>query len=57
MTAITTRPEAARGRRKAVDPAMAIALAIGVAFVLIAILYPIVSMVGTSLTDEALPVF
>jgi iron(III) transport system permease protein len=39
-----------------VDPAMAIALAVAVLFVMIAILLPIVSMIGTSLTAEAVPV-
>ena len=48
---------AARGRRRAIDPAMAVALAVAIAFVVIALVWPIVSMVGTSLTAEALPVF
>jgi iron(III) transport system permease protein len=48
---------AARGRRKATDPAMMVALALAVAFVMIAIVWPIVSMVGTSLTAEAFPIF
>jgi iron(III) transport system permease protein len=61
MTDLETEPveraTAARGRRKATDPAVMVALALGVAFVLIAIVWPIVSMVGTSLTTEAFPVF
>ncbi len=48
---------AARRRRKATDPALMVALALSVAFVLIAIVWPIVSMVGTSLTPEAFPIF
>lgn len=50
-------PAAARRRRAAVDPAVAVALLLSVAFVLIAIVWPIVSMVGTSLDAEAFPVF
>lgn len=57
MTATEVQPAAARGRRRATDPALAIALALAVAFVLIAIAWPIVSMVATSLSAEALPVF
>ncbi|HEX2884285.1 MAG TPA: iron ABC transporter permease [Candidatus Limnocylindria bacterium] len=48
---------AAKRRRRAIDPAMAIALALAVAFVMIAIVWPIVAMVGTSLSPEAFPVF
>jgi iron(III) transport system permease protein len=48
---------AARRRRAAVDPALAIALVIAVLFVIVAILMPILAMVGTSLTADALPVF
>lgn len=48
---------AARRRRKATDPALMVALALSVAFVLVAIVWPIVSMVGTSLTPEAFPIF
>jgi iron(III) transport system permease protein len=36
---------------------MAVALVIAVLFVVVAIIVPVVSMVGTSLSDEALPVF
>jgi iron(III) transport system permease protein len=48
---------AARGGRRALDPTLAIALALAVAFVLIAIVWPIASMVGTSLSTDALPIF
>lgn len=48
---------AARGRRRAVDPAIGVALLIAVAFVAIAIVLPVVSMVGTSLSTDALPIF
>ena len=51
------RADAARGRRRATDPAFLAALAVGVAFVLIAIVWPLASMVGTSLTTEAFPIF
>jgi iron(III) transport system permease protein len=54
--AAEARAPAARRRRAAIDPAMAIALAIAVVFVLVAILMPIASMIGTSLTADALPV-
>lgn len=58
---ILTPPEtiepAARGRRRAIDPAMAVALTIAVAFVGIAIVWPILSMVGTSISPDAVPVF
>ena len=57
MTGTEELPAAARGRRKATDPAMMVALALGAAFVLIAIVWPIFSMVGTSLTSEAFPIF
>ncbi len=50
------RAPAARRRRAAIDPAMAIALVIAIVFVLVAILMPIASMIGTSLTADALPV-
>lgn len=48
---------AARRRRRAIDPALAIALAIGSLFVLIAIVWPIISMVGISLSADAIPIF
>ena len=51
------RADAARGRRRATDPAFLAALAVGVAFVLIAIVWPLASMVGTSLTTDAFPIF
>ena len=58
MTATTeARAPAARRRRRAVDPAVTIALVISVAFVAIAIVWPVIAMVGTSLTGDALPVF
>ena len=59
MTASTTgvgeRP-AARSRRRAIDPAVAVALVVAVAFVLTAIIWPIAAMVAESLSADALPV-
>lgn len=57
MTTEVTRAPAARARRRAVDPAMAGALVIAVLFVVVAIIVPVASMVGTSLSADALPVF
>ncbi len=57
MTGPPVQPEAARGRRRAIDPALIVALALGTAFVLIAIVWPIASVVSTSLDAEALPIF
>ena len=57
MNEPATAPAAARGRRRAIDPAMAIALAVAIAFVLIAIVWPVGSMVGTSLSTDAFPIF
>lgn len=57
MTAVAERPAAARGRRGAIDPVRALALAIAIGFVLVAIIWPILSMVSISLTDEAFAVF
>jgi iron(III) transport system permease protein len=57
MNELATEPAAARGRRRAIDPAMAIALAVAIAFVLIAIVWPVGSMIGTSLSSEAFPIF
>lgn len=58
---ILTPPEtiepAARGRRRAIDPAMAVALTVAVAFVGIAIVWPILTMVSTSISPDAVPVF
>ncbi|MEO8509875.1 MAG: iron ABC transporter permease [Chloroflexota bacterium] len=57
MNEPATAPAAARGRRRAIDPAMAIALAVAIAFVLIAIIWPVGSMIGTSLSTDAFPIF
>lgn len=58
MTSTTQdRAPAARRRRRAVDPAVTIGLLIAVAFVAIAIVWPVIAMVGSSLTGDALPVF
>ena len=57
MTTDVTRAPAARARRRAIDPAMAGALVIAVLFVVVAIIVPVASMVGTSLSADALPVF
>ncbi|HJP71323.1 MAG TPA: iron ABC transporter permease [Candidatus Limnocylindria bacterium] len=54
--ATEARAPAARRRRAAIDPAMAGALIVTVLFIIVAIVLPIVSMVGVSLTADALPV-
>lgn len=54
---MTAPAPAARRRRRAIDPAMAIALAVGAFFVIVAILWPIFAMVGISLSTDALPIF
>ena len=50
------RVPAARRRRAAIDPAMAVALVVTVLFIVVAIVLPIVSMVSVSITADALPV-
>ena len=57
LTPPQTVEPAARGRRRAIDPAMAVALTIAVAFVAIAIVWPILIMVSTSISPDAVPVF
>jgi len=57
MTAPAEAAPAARGRRRAVDPAVTIGLVVAAAFVVIAIVWPLLAMVGASLTGDALPVF
>jgi iron(III) transport system permease protein len=54
--AADTRAPAARRRRAAIDPAMAVALVVTVLFIVVAIVLPIASMVGVSITADALPV-
>lgn len=54
--AADARAPAARRRRAAIDPALAAALIVTVLFIVVAIVLPIVSMVGVSLTADALPV-
>ncbi len=54
--AADARAPAARRRRAAIDPALAVALIVTVLFIIVAIVLPIVSMVGVSLTADALPV-
>ena len=54
--AAEARAPAARRRRAAIDPALAAALIVTVLFIVVAIVLPIVSMVGVSLTADALPV-
>jgi iron(III) transport system permease protein len=54
--AAEARAPAARRRRAAIDPALAVALIVTVLFIIVAIVLPIVSMVGVSLTADALPV-
>jgi iron(III) transport system permease protein len=48
---------AARARRQAIDRVRAVALVVAVAFVLIAIIWPVAAVVGTAFTEEAIPVF
>ncbi|MBX3029342.1 MAG: iron ABC transporter permease [Chloroflexi bacterium] len=48
---------AARGRRRALDPAVVVALVLSVAFVLIAIVWPVLAVIGAALTDGAIPIF
>ena len=51
-------PAPASGRqRRPIDRGVAIALAIAIAFVVIGILFPLVAMIGTSLSPDALPIF
>lgn len=57
LTPPETIEPAARGRRRAIDPAMAVALTIAVAFVGIAIIWPILTMVTASISPDAVPVF
>jgi len=57
LTPPETIEPAARGRRRAIDPAMAVALTVAVAFVGIAIIWPILTMVSTSISPDAVPVF
>jgi iron(III) transport system permease protein len=54
--AADTRAPAARRRRAAIDPATAVALVVTVLFIVVAIVLPIASMVGVSITADALPV-
>jgi iron(III) transport system permease protein len=51
-------PGPASGRqRRPIDRGIAIALVVAVAFVVVGILFPLVAMVGTSLSTDALPIF
>jgi iron(III) transport system permease protein len=50
-------PGAPRTRRRAIDPAVVVAALVAAAFVLIAIVWPVGAVVGTALTEEAIPVF
>lgn len=47
----------ARARRRAVDRAILVALAVSVLFVGLAIVWPVLAVVGTALTEEAFPIF
>ena len=49
--------DAPRSARRAVDPGVVLAILISAGFVLIAIVWPVGSVVRTALTEEALPVF
>ena len=51
-------PAPARGRqRRPIDRGVAIALMLAITFVVIGILFPLVAMIGTSLSADALPIF
>jgi iron(III) transport system permease protein len=49
--------DAPRSRQRALDPIVIIAIAISVAFVLVAIVYPVGSVVREVLTPDAVPIF
>lgn len=49
--------DAARARGRARDRAIVIALAVSVLFVAVAIVWPVLAVVGTALTEEAIPIF
>ena len=51
-------PQAAqRPRRRAVDPAVVVAIVVATAFVGVAIVWPVGAVVGTALSEAALPIF
>jgi iron(III) transport system permease protein len=51
-------PAPASGRRRRpIDRGIAIALLVAIAFVVIGILFPLVAMIGTSLSTDAIPIF
>jgi iron(III) transport system permease protein len=50
-------PIAPRTRRRAIDPAVVVAALVAAGFVLIAIAWPVGSVVRTALTEEAIPIF
>ncbi len=47
----------ARARRRALDRAVLVALAVSVLFVALAIVWPVLAVVGTALTEDAFPIF
>jgi iron(III) transport system permease protein len=47
----------ARARRRATDRAVLVALAVSVLFVALAIVWPVLAVVGTALTEDAFPIF
>jgi iron(III) transport system permease protein len=49
--------DAPRSRRRALDPIVIAAIVVSVAFVLVAIVYPVGSVVREALTADALPIF
>lgn len=49
--------DAPRSGRRAIDPIVILAILVSVAFVLIAIVWPVGSVIRTALTDEAIPIF
>jgi iron(III) transport system permease protein len=48
---------APRTRRRAIDPAVVVAIAVAALFVLIAIVWPVGAVIRTALTEEALAIF
>lgn len=56
-TVIAGQDDPARARGRARDRAIVIALIVSIAFVAIAIVWPVLAVVGTALTEDAIPIF
>lgn len=54
---ISSQDDPARARGRARDRAIVIALLVSVLFVAIAIVWPVLAVVGTALTEDAIPIF